>query len=63
MDQHASGPNLAAVIPYFREEPDPKHHPSVSRIPMLMLGTYMGQDLKVPEDDRRDGITDEDAYM
>ena len=52
-------PIMAAVFPYFHEEPDPKHHLDVSRIQMLMSGTYMVQELKVPEDDRRDGITDE----
>jgi hypothetical protein len=30
---------------------------------MLMSGTYMGQELKVPEADRREGITDEEAYV
>jgi len=48
-------PIPASVLPFFYEEPDQKHHPSESRIRMLMSGTYMGQELKVPEADRRDG--------
>ncbi len=30
---------------------------------MLIFGTYMGQELKVPDDDRREGITDEETYV
>ncbi len=30
---------------------------------MLMSGTYMGQELKVPEADRREGISDEEAFV
>ena len=30
---------------------------------MLMSGTYMGQDLKVPDSDRREGISDEEAFI
>ena len=56
-------PIPAAVFPFFHEEPDKKNHPGVSRIQMLMSGTYMGQELKVPEADRREGITDEQAYV
>ena len=56
-------PIPAAVFPFFHEEPDPKNHPGVTRIQMLISGSYMGQELKVPEDDRRDGITDEEAYV
>ena len=43
----------AAVFLFFHEEPDKKNHHRVSRIHMLMSGTYMGQELKVPEADRR----------
>ena len=56
-------PILDVVFPFFHEEPDKKNHPGVSRIHMLMSGTYMGQELTVPEDDRREGITDEEAYV
>ncbi len=56
-------PIPASVFPFFHEEPDKKQHPGESRIQMLMSGTYMGQKLKVPEADRRDGITDEEAYV
>ncbi len=30
---------------------------------MLMSKTYMGQELKVPEADRHEGITDEEAFV
>jgi hypothetical protein len=56
-------PIPAAVFPFFHEEPDKKNHPSLSRINMFMSGTYMGQDLKVPEVDRREGITDEESFV
>jgi len=56
-------PIPAVVFHFLHEEPDPKHHHSVTRLHMLMAGTYMGQELKVPEDDRRDGITNEEAYV
>jgi hypothetical protein len=56
-------PIPASIFPFFHEEPDQKHHQGVSRIQMLMSGTYMGQELKVPEADRRDGICDEEAYV
>ena len=57
------GPIPAAIFPFFYEEPDPKHHPGLSRIEMLMSGSCMGQELKVPEADRRDIITDKKAYV
>jgi hypothetical protein len=43
-------PIPAVVFPFFHGEPDPKHHPGVTRLQMLMSRTYMGQKLKVPED-------------
>ncbi len=49
--------------PFFHEEPDPKHHPIEIRIQMLMRGTYTNQQLKVPDEDRREGITEEEAYV
>jgi len=30
---------------------------------MIMSGTYMGQDLKVQEADRREGISDEEEFV
>ena len=30
---------------------------------MLMACAYMGQVLKIPDGDRRDGMTDEEAYV
>ena len=56
-------PIPASVFPFFHEEPDRKNYHGVSRIQMLMSGTYMGQELKVPVADRREGITDEEAYV
>jgi hypothetical protein len=41
-------PIPVVVFPFFHEEPDKKNHHGVSRIQMLMSGTYMGQELKVP---------------
>ncbi len=51
-------PIPAKVFPFFHEELDLKHHPSETQIQMLMRGTYTGQQPKVPDEDRRDGITD-----
>ena len=56
-------PIPALAFPFFHEEPDPKHHPGVSRIQMLMSGTYMGHQLVVPIEDRNEGVTDEEAYV
>ncbi len=56
-------PFPAVVFPFFHEEQDKKNHPGVSRIHMLMSVTYMGQELKVPEADRREGITHEEVYV
>ena len=56
-------PIPAAIFPFFHEEPDKKNYPGLSRIQMLMSGTYMGQALKVPEADRREGITEEEAFV
>jgi hypothetical protein len=56
-------PIPAVVFPFFHEEPDKKNHPGVSRIQILMSGIYMDQELKVPEADHREGITDEHAYV
>jgi hypothetical protein len=58
-----SDPIPVAVFPFFHEEPDKKTHPGVSRINMLMSETYMGQELKMPEADRREGITEKGAYV
>ncbi len=38
-------PIPASHFLYFHEEPDQTHQPGVSRIHMLMSGTYMGQEL------------------
>ena len=45
-------PNPSNMFPFFNEEPDPKHHPGVSRILMLVSGSYMGEKLIVPKDNR-----------
>jgi hypothetical protein len=50
-------PFPALGFPFFHEDPDPKHHPGVSRIQMLKSGTYMGQQLVVLIDDRNEGLT------
>jgi hypothetical protein len=50
-------PIPAVIFPLFDEEPDPKHPPGETRIQMLMRCTYTGQQLKMPDEDRRDGIT------
>ncbi len=50
-------PILAKVFPFLHGEPDPKHQPSVTRLQMLMSGTYKGQEVKVPEEDRIACIT------
>jgi hypothetical protein len=63
MEQHPPGPIPASNFPFFHEKPDQKRHSGVSRIHMLMSGTYTGQKLKVPEADRRDEISDEEAYV
>ena len=55
-------PIPAAIFPFFHKEPD-KNYPGVSRINMLMSGTCIGQEFKVPEADRREGITDEEEYV
>ncbi len=47
-------PIPAAVFSFFHEEPDRKNYLGVSRIQMLMSGTYMGQELRVPVADRRE---------
>ncbi len=58
-----SDPIPVVNFPFFHEEPDKKHHLGVSRIQRLMPGTFMGQDRKVPDADRREGIVDEEAYV
>ena len=40
------------IFPFFHEEQDPKHFPGQSRVQMLLAGTYMGQALIVPEEER-----------
>ena len=54
---------LAFVFPYFHEEPDPKKHPGLSWVRMLIAGTYMGQALKVPEEESSEGATYEFAHL
>ena len=56
-------PISAAAFPFFHEKPDQINYSGASRSQMLMSGTYMGQELKVPVVDRRDGITNEKAYV
>jgi len=38
-------PSPAVVFPFLHGEPDKKNHPGVSRIEMLMSGSYMGHSL------------------
>jgi hypothetical protein len=51
------------IFPFFHEEPDPKNYPGQSRVQMLLAGTYMGQALIVPEEERAEGATDEFAHL
>jgi hypothetical protein len=50
------------VFPFFHEELDPKKHP-LSRDQLLLAGTSMGQALKVPEEERAKGATNEFAHL
>jgi hypothetical protein len=56
-------PIPASIFPFFHKEPDSKHHPGETRIQMLMAETYMGQALVVPDDERSEGATDEEAFL
>jgi hypothetical protein len=56
-------PIPSAAFPFFHEETDPKQHPGVTRIQMLISGTYMGQTFNVPDVDRREGMIDAEAYV
>jgi len=51
------------IFPFFHEEPDSKNYPRQSRVAMLLGGTYMGQALTVPEEERAEGATDEFAHL
>ena len=56
-------PFPVSVFPFFHEKPDPVRHPGLSRVQMLLAGTYMGRDLKVPEEERAEGATDAFAHL
>ncbi len=52
-----------SIFPFFHEEPDPKHFLGQSRVQMLLAGTYLGQALTMPEEERVVGVTDEFAHL
>jgi hypothetical protein len=56
-------PSPPTIFPFFHEEPDPKNFPGQSRVQMLLARTYMCQALKVPEEERAEGATDEFAHL
>jgi hypothetical protein len=56
-------PIPASIFPFFRGEPDPKKHPCESRVMQHMAGTYLGKRLTQPDEDRREGATNVEAYV
>ena len=56
-------PIPASILPFFHQEHDRKNHLGQSRVQMLISGKYMGMELVMPEDDKREGATSEELYM
>ena len=56
-------PFTSTIFPFYHEEPDPTKNLGQSRVQILLAGTYMGQALIVPEEERAEGATDEFAHL
>jgi hypothetical protein len=56
-------PFPSSILSCLHEEQDPKNFPGMTRVKRLLLGTCMGQVLKVPKKERADGANDEFAHL
>ena len=56
-------PIPASIFPFFHRDLDPMHHPSQTRIQIIIAENCMGQKLLVPDECRTEGVTEQDTLL